>query len=338
MRRRDFVTSCASGMVAATVVGVTAGVTTRSFAQTSEKDKAVAALSAARQLEVSGNFDQLKKAFHSDAMHVDPSSLQPNLGRAAILDSKRAVAAEQKLLYFYYRQPMVVRAGNSAVVVSNYEAGYDVGGKVVEDTGKSSSIVLMGSDPPLIALDMIVPNLYSGSYGARGTALAPPHFGLYPLRALGQEAATEAVSAGGGESDVLYSQVRKVNSTWVSGDANALLKMANPSSLSLVGDYSPYYITGSDAIKEHFADFYKTAKVNFVRSIDPAVRIWGDSSAVYFNFDLSYVVNGKNLRSPGRGVYVFTKSGGAGASVLAHCAASHLVLRGIGDPYPTSPG
>jgi len=322
-------------MAAASVVSIMPGVTTRSFAETGERDKAVSTLNAAKQLEISGNFDGLRKAFHSDAMQVHPGSLQANLGRAAILEAKRTNASEQKLLYFYYRQPTVFRAGNSALVVSNYEAGYDVGGKTVEDTGKSSSIVLMGSDPPLIALDVIVPNLYAGSYGARGTALAPPRFGLYPLRALGQEAATEAVSAGGGENDVLYSQVRKINSTWVSGDANALLKMANASVLSLVGDYSPYYIAGSDAIKEHFADFYKTSKVNFVRSIDPAVRIWGESSAVYFNFDLSYVVNGRNLRSPGRGVYTFAKSG-SGAAVLTHCAASHLVSRSIGDPYPLS--
>lgn len=339
MRRRDFMVSCASGVAAASVVGFMPGVATRSFAETGEGDKAVSALNAAKQLEANGNFGELSKAFHSDAMIVNPNSLQPNLGRAAIVDSMRSNASEQKLLYFYYRQPKVFRAGSAAVVVSNYEAGYSVNGSTVEDSGKTSSVILMGSDPPLIALDVIVPNLYAGSYGSLGTALSPPHFGLYPLRSLGQEAAAEVISAGGGENDVLYSQVRKINSTWVSGDANQLLKLANASGIVLIGDYSAFYVTGSDAIKQHFADFYKTSKVNFVRSVDPTVRIWGDAAVVYFNFDLSYVVNGKNLRSPGRGAYTLTKgTGGASPWLASVCAASHIVARSIGDPYPISPG
>src|SRR5271155_3617458 len=107
MRRRDFMVSCASGVAAASVVGFMPGVATRSFAETGEGDKAVSALNAAKQLEANGNFGELSKAFHSDAMIVNPNSLQPNLGRAAIVDSMRSNASEQKLLYFYYRQPKV---------------------------------------------------------------------------------------------------------------------------------------------------------------------------------------------------------------------------------------
>ena len=103
----------------------------------------------------------------------------------------------------------------------------------------------------------------------------------------------------------------------------------------LVGDYSPYYITGDDDLKQHFADFYRTSRVNSVRALDPIVRIWGNVAAVAFNFDLDYTINDKTRRSPGRGLYTFVRRGAPNLSWgMAACAASHLVLRNIGDPYP----
>jgi Domain of unknown function (DUF4440) len=332
MRRRNFIASCASGMIAATVLR---GQTRSPDAST----KAMSALIAAKQTEASGNFGQLQKAFHSDALRVEPSALNPIIGRAAIAESLQKNVQERKLLYFYYRQPQVLAVGSSAIVISNYEAGYESDGKTVEETGKSSNVVLVGSNPPTIALEVLVPNLSAGAYGALGTALSAPHFGIFPVRALNLEAAKDTKAAGGGEKDLLYSEVQRINNAWVSGNANELLKYANKSGVFLIGDYSPFFITGTDEIKQHFADFYKTSKVNSIRSLDPNVRIWGDTAAVYFSFDLDYNLGGKDRRSPGRAVYTFTRRGAAITSApwaMAACSASHLVLRNIGDPYPTA--
>jgi hypothetical protein len=120
----------------------------------------------------------------------------------------------------------------------------------------------------------------------------------------------------------------------VTGKAEDLLKYASSRGVYLVGDYSPYYISGASDVRQHFADFYKTSKVNFVRETDPTVRIWGDMAAVAFNFDLDYTINGNNKRSPGRAVYTFSRGTPGPQWTMAACAASHLVLRDIGDPYP----
>ena len=141
------------------------------------------------------------------------------------MENVRKSAQERLLLYFYYRQPQVLEIGNTALVVSNYEAGYDDGGKTVEDTGKVTNVVLLGPNQPLITQEVIVPNIYAGGYGALGTALSPPRFGMFPLRALGPNP-VEAVNAGGGENDVLYQQVRKINNGWLSGNTNDVLKYA----------------------------------------------------------------------------------------------------------------
>jgi hypothetical protein len=129
--------------------------------------------------------------------------------------------------------------------------------------------------------------------------------------------------------------VQKINDAWVSGNPADILKLANKSGVFLIGDYSPFFIAGAGAIKEHFADFYKTSKVNSLRSQNPVVRIWGDTAAVYFDFDLDYNLGGKSRRSPGRAVYTFARTG---AWRMAACAASHLVLKNIGDPYPIAAG
>ena len=358
MRRRAFIGSAVSGAVAATVAA-SVPAAAKSKSQDTGLAEALLALNAAKQLEMKGDFERLSKAYHSDSLLVEPGTLQPSIGRAAIRRTLSSQAQDRKLVYFYYRQPQVVVFGNSALVVSNYEAAYDTGdGKPAEFTGKSSSVVLLGPKPPLIAQEVMVPNIYAGGYGPMGRALAPTRFGTYPLRALGPEPVA-ATSAGGGESDVLFAQVRKIHEAWISGDTTALLEYANKSGVFLIGDYSPYYVSGIDDVKQHFADFFKTSSVNFVREMDLTVRIWGDTAAVAFTFDLDYTINGIRRRSPGRGVYTFARGGALPSSQqpnaaagrgafnfarsgatqastwkMASCTASHLVERSIGDPYP----
>ena len=362
MRRRTFITSAAAAAGAVGAVGALGSARALAQGAGAAEDpgtRALAALNNARRLEASGEFEQLHQSYHSDAMVVEPAVLAPSLGRAAVVSNKSTIAQSRKLLYFYYRQPQVLFTGSAAIVISNYEAGHSVDGQTIEHTGKSSNVVLLGPDPPLIAMETSVPNLHAGSYGALGTALTKEQWGIYPLRALGPAAATGGnQDAGGGENDLLYKTVQQINSAWLSGNAQQLLSMANPSGVFLIGDYSPYFITGDADIKQHFADFYKTSRVNMIQSMDPQVRIWGSAASVFFNFDLNYTINGKTKHSPGRGVYTFAKGAPSIAMksrpssrsltnvalvssktwAMVTCAASHLVSGTVGDPYPTPVG
>jgi hypothetical protein len=335
MRRRQFLTSCASGLAAATVTPVAVA----QLRKTSGSERALSTLQAAKEQQIAGNFEGLQKSFHAEALLVEPGTLKPLAGRATILDALRKSGQERKLLYFYYRQPQFLEVGNNVLVISNYEAGYQSSGETVEETGKSSNVVQTAAGQSLIALEMQVPNLYAGAYGALGTALTSRHLGVFPMRALGGGETSEAGSAGGGEKDTLYSTVQRIDSAWVTGNPGEILKNASKSGVFLIGDYSPFYIAGAQAVKEHFADFYKTSKVKSLKEQDPLVQVWGNVAAVYFDFDLDYNLGGKSRRSPGRAVYTFTKSGGPGGTwVMAACAASHLVLRNVGDPYPLAAG
>ena len=201
MHRRSFIASAAAAAGTAAAVG-----TTDALAQGGTEDpgtRAISALTNARGLEAAGELEQLRQSYHSDAMVVEPTVLAPSLGRAAVMSSKSKVAQSRKLLYFYYRQPQVLFTGSAAIVISNYEAGHSVDGQTIEHTGKSSSVVLLGPDPPLIAMETTVPNFHPGSaYGALGT-FPSQQWGVYPLRALGAGAATGGnQDAGGGESQL----------------------------------------------------------------------------------------------------------------------------------------
>lgn len=345
MRRRDFIVGCASGLVTAKVLSAQ----TRSSDSSSSK-AALSALMACRQHEANGDYDRFHKSFHSSALRCEPGTLGPLVGANNIAQACEKNAKARKLVYHYYRQPHVLNAGGASIVVSNYEAAYKRGDKIFEETGKCSNVVLNSG----IAVEMLVPNFQPGAYGALGTAFSTPTWGIYPVRAL--NLAHENQSAGGGEKDALYAEVKRINTAWLSGDPTAVLKNANKSGLFLIGDYSPYFITGTEEIKQHFADFYKTSKVNSIRSLDPVVQIFGDSAAVYFNFDLDYVLGGKPRRAPGRAIYTFVRGEGTSraaagtphledvafrpavgpVSSVTTCAASHLVTPDVGDPYPSS--
>ncbi len=303
MRRRQFLTSCATGLATATIAPIAAAQNRKKSAG----ERALSVLGAAKEHQSAGNFEGLQKSLHAEALLVEPGTLKPLAGRAAM------------------------------VVISNYEAGYQSSGETIEETGKSSNVVLGAAGQSQIALEMQVPNLYAGAYGALGTALTSRHLGVFPMRALG-EGATPG-SAGGGEKDALYSTVRRIDGAWVTGNPEEILKSSSKSGVFLIGDYSPFYIAGAEAVKVHFADFYKTSNVKSLKEQDPLVQIWGRVAAVYFDFDLDYNLGGKSRRSPGRAVYTFTKSTGpGGAWAMAACAASHLVLRNVGDPYPAAAG
>lgn len=333
MRRRHFIGTSAYGAVAATIVAAAPAASAAKARETSSTlESALKALDAAKRLQIKGDFAGLPAAYHSDAIMVEPSSLKPSIGRAAIKDTLAKKNKDQKLVYFYYRQPQVAVSGNAAFVVSNFESGYDTGdGKPIEYTGKSASVVLLGAQPPLIAQEVLVPNIQAGGYGPMGRALGPTPFGIFPMRALGRDPVAVA-SAGGGEKDVLLGQVRKIHTAWVARDTSALLKYSSKDGVFLMGDYSPFYVSGVADLQQHFDDFFKESSVKYVRETEVNVAIWGDAAVVAFNFDLDYAINGVNRRSPGRGVYAFERVGGTWG--MRYCAATHLVARSIGDPYP----
>jgi hypothetical protein len=338
MERRHFISTSVAGAVGGFVATTLGDGSDAEAAQPSAATRALNALKAARRTETARNAGLLRGVYHSDAIRLDPASVTPIVGRAAVAERLGGPNVDRQLQYFYYRQPRTVVEGNTALVVSNFEAGQTIGGRTVEDSGKTAAIVMLGSNPPLIAAEAVVPNIYAGSYGSRGTALARPRFGRFPLRALPQPPVRAATAAGGGENDRLFSLVRRINQAWVQQRPQDILQVSQGGGTNafLIGDYSPFYISGREDIQEHFSDFYSTGRVNSIAEVNPTVKIFGNMAAVAFDFDLDYAINNQQRRAPGHALYTFTRSGGSW--LMSSCSATHLVLAEIGDPYPLPSG
>lgn len=266
---------------------------------------------------------------------MKPTVLQPAVvGKEAIIEvRRRALEQKRKSVYFYVRQPEVLITGRAALMVSNYEQGEDLDGKLVETSGKAMFMVLQGQKPNLISAQILVPNFNAGTYGPLGTAITGRPFGVYPARALGM-AAGESQPAGDTLHRQLIANTNRINADWTEGNIDKLLSNYNKEGAFSIGDFGPFYLSGMDAVRKHFEDFYATAKVTYVKALNPIVRVYDEIATVAFQFDSELVVHGRKIRSPGKGVYVFSRAADADW-LMSGCVETSVVAREIGDPYPS---
>lgn len=305
------------------------------------QEKAVKSVEALKEAEVKANIPVLASVYHKEAVLVEPTVLQPAIvGKESIIEARRkALEQKRKPLYFYVRQPKVLvnASGRSALMVSNYEQGEEVAGKLVETNGKAMFTVLQLEDVNMVSGQVLVPNLNAGTYGPLGTAITAKPFGVYPARAIGNIAGQGQMA-----SDAVHKQlvanVDRINSAWEEGNIDKLLSNYNKDGAFSVGDFGPFYLSGVDAVRKHFEDFYSTAKVTYIKAVNPIARVYDDIATVAFQFDSELIVHGKKIRSPGKGVYVFIRAGdrsGDTAWAMAGCVETSIVAREIGDPYPS---
>jgi hypothetical protein len=293
----------------------------------------------AKKHEVRRDLGSLHDKLHPEAVRVDPATLKPIVGRGAIVQALKEELDKRTPLYFYLRQPRTMTFGKTELTIANFETGVKVDGKTVEMNGKAMYVSVLGADTPRICAEVLVPNLNAGAYGSLGTALTPPEsqFGIFPYRSVPPPDAQAAPLSNKTEA-TLFAQVRQINESWAKGDTAKLYSYYNPTGAFAMGDYSPFYLDGMQAVREHFDDFYRTSKVDYIREFDPVVRIFGEIALVAYGFDSQLEVSGAKVRSPGKSVYVFTRAGLSASAqwTLAACDESSIVYREIGDPYPTA--
>jgi hypothetical protein len=289
-----------------------------------------------KKRETQRDLSNLRKTLHPEALRVDPAALKPKVGRAMIVESLKQELDKRAPLYFYIRQPKAMVFGQTEITIANYETGVKIDGKTVEMNGKVLYVSELASSSPLICAEVIVPNLNAGAYGSLGTALTPPEsqFGIFPYRAVPPPDVQQTSELTNKTEEELYGTVQRINESWAKGDTKRLFEFYNPTGAFAMGDYSPFYLDGMAAVRDHFEDFYRSCKVDYIRSFDPVVRIYGDVALVAYSFDSQLEVSGAKVRSPGKSVYVFTRAANSASSfLLAACDESSIVYREIGDPY-----
>jgi ketosteroid isomerase-like protein len=287
--------------------------------------------------QVSKDSRILETLYAPDAIRIGPSNVEPIEGRTSILKHLSAATQTTKPIYIYLRQPEALMPdSSSALVAANYESGDEINGKLVENNGKVLYVLTYNNSKWVVGAEAIVPNLGTGSYGPLGTALQPlKRYGVLSPRSLNQlfsDLNSEAKSHFSNPKDQrLLSAVDDVNSAWSSGNVDKLEALVDPHGAFSIGDFGPFYLTGFDNLHQHFADFYRTSKVNSIKVGLPSIREFGVLGVAAFQFDTVITVEGKELHAPGLGMYVFRNI--ANHSLMAGCSESMFVERELGDPY-----
>jgi hypothetical protein len=84
----------------------------------------------------SGNPEQLVDYFHADIVAITPTDPHRLEGREACIAGWTEFVEQAKVIEWKERDPLVTFFGDSAVVTYYYEARVEMGGKVVELTGR----------------------------------------------------------------------------------------------------------------------------------------------------------------------------------------------------------
>lgn len=345
IRRRAFLTSTIPG---ALILFGAGGKTARAVASyigaasadpATREGMAIRAVESLKAAETNGNFSGMRAIYHPEAMLFEPNTLHVTVGSTAVVGSQQKTAEKRKQLYFYTRQPKVLVSGKSALMVSNFEQGEEVGGKTIETNGKALFILSQGQEPTLVSAQIVVPNFNAGSYGPLGTSQASNQFGVYPSKAIAIPVDKKTPTPAEPLHRTLIANLERINAGWAEGNIDKLLTNYNKDGAFSLGDFGPFYLSGLEEVRKHFEDFYSTSKVLYIKAHNPVVRVYDDIAAVAFQFDSELVVSGKKIRSPGKGVYVFTNTTSNPQStvsadwVMAGCVETGFVSREIGDPY-----
>lgn len=344
IRRRAFLTSTIPGALillgsgGKTAKALASCVEMASASPAKREAMAIRTVESLKAAETRRKFSGMQTMYHPEAMLFEPNTLHVTVGNTAIIETQQRIAEKRRQLYFYTRQPKVLVSGKSALMVANFEQGEEVGGQIIETNGKALYVLSQGQEPQLVSAQIVVPNLNAGSYGPLGTAQSSNPFGVFPSKALPAPGENPPLPADPLHR-TLIGNMERINAGWAEGNIDKLLTNYNTQGAFSLGDFGPFYLSGHDEVRKHFEDFYATSKVNYIKAFNPVVRVYEDIAAVAFQFDSELVVSGKTIRSPGKGVYVFTNTTSNPTSTdpnhwrMAGCVETSFVAREIGDAY-----
>jgi len=239
----------------------------------------------------------------------------------------------EKILYFHLRQgrsDIVDR--QTAVVVANYEEGVKQGEAIIETNGKIMFVLSGGPTAYRIGAQVIVPNVNAGTYGPMGTAISSRPWGRFPSREVPSPDAVEQLQFESPWAEQLFETTKEINATFPKGSVDAMLAFADKDVSIWAGDYGPVYITGVDAARRHFDDFFRSGRMRGIRAFRPVIREIGGTRMVYFQFEESLDVERELRRNNGQATYLFRID----PSKLVACTETSIVLANIGDPYPVN--
>lgn len=301
-----------------------------------------ATLSAIYELSqawLDGDQDTLQRVYHSEVMLLTPTALGPVVGEAAVVAHHAETRELREPVYFYLRQPAFIGRNDYALVLANYEMGERVAGKLVETNGKIVYAAIGTGESIRVVAHALSVNLNSGSYGPMGTALTAQSdaLGVFPERLVysPEEAPTVRLETPGDQ--LILTVMDRVHDAFSASDLERLMSLGTSEVPFAAGDFSPFYLLGSEAVGRHFVDFFAVASIPRIDVVRPVVRRFGSLGLLGFEYYSEVSMGEELIRSSGHAVYFFDEATdpdtGQTTTDVSGCVEGAFVVREIGDPY-----
>ncbi len=103
--------------------------------------------------------------------------------------------------------------------------------------------------------------------------------------------------------------VRKINSSWREGKPEKLEEyfhdrmMIVSADLRILGD-------GKEQCIHSYREFIDQAEVTDYAESEPEIHIWGTTAIAWYNYEMSWKMNGDSCQESGKDLFVFTSESG----------------------------
>jgi ketosteroid isomerase-like protein len=104
----------------------------------------------------------------------------------------------------------------------------------------------------------------------------------------------------------IETRLHEINRAWREGRLDELANHFHREIVMVRPDFGGQ-TTGLPACVKSFEDFLAAAKVRDSRESEIAVRVWGSTAVGTFRFDITYVMDGRELTEAGREIWVFVR-------------------------------
>lgn len=99
-------------------------------------------------------------------------------------------------------------------------------------------------------------------------------------------------------------RITALNRAWTRADTRALEGLFHENMVMVMPGFSGE-VSGSQACIESYLEFYRNTDILKFEEIDISIEVWGDTSVVYYDFEIEYAQAGERFVESGHDVLVF---------------------------------
>lgn len=106
--------------------------------------------------------------------------------------------------------------------------------------------------------------------------------------------------------DEIRNLLKKINETWVEGDARQLGQFFHRD-MVIFGPDLKKMGNGRDECVKSYIDFCGNARIMTYKESNFVIDVWGNTAAIVYDFEIGYEMEGKRYDDTGRDLFIFSR-------------------------------